>query len=93
MSNFKHGHQTPESYELGSQSPVGGAENRASTVTSDTASDAKVNSKATSNEQELKMMGALKWYQWHYKYDDARKWSQKYKLFVSFGAILSFFFM
>lgn len=93
MSKFKNGHQTPESYELGSPSPLGGAENRASTVTSETASDAKVNSKAASNEQELQMMGALKWYQWHYKYDDARKWSPKYKLFVSFGAILSFFSM
>lgn len=93
MSKFENGHQTPQSYELGSQSPVGGAENRTSTVTSDTASDAKVNIKAASNGKRLCVEGDVKWYQWHWKHPDARGWNPKYKLFVSFGAILSFFFM
>ena len=88
MTNPKQGHQTPSVSDSTSESTLCGVENGAPTVSADTAYDAEEKNatevsngdEACCNHQELQV-------------PDARHWSLKYKLFVSFSAICSYFVM
>jgi hypothetical protein len=86
MANFEKGPQTPVESTL--RGPTCGVENGVPNITADIAYGAKAPSaedvsngnEACCNDQENQV-------------PDARQWNLKYKLFVSFSAICSYFVM
>lgn len=88
MKDLQQEGQAPGASELTSSSSVSGVENDVTYSSSDTTYGTENESpkevhngdETCHDNQELQI-------------PDARKWSPKYKLFVSFSAIISYFFM
>ncbi|KAJ5931857.1 hypothetical protein N7516_006346 [Penicillium verrucosum] len=88
MTNLEQGHQTPAVCQSTLGSSVRGVENGASTVTADTAYDAEDN-----NAKEVSNGNEACFNDQNLRVPNARHWNSKYKLFVSFSAISSYFVM